>query len=91
MTQNRNIEISGSRGRTIQDRPAVAAASTNGSTAKADFINMTSGDQDLNIEVKIETELQSKELVGLWLFILVLAVLTVVAACLFWEKVSSIY
>ena len=91
MTQNRNIKISGSRGKTIQDRPAFAATTANASTAKADFIELTRGDEDLSIEVKIETELQRKELVVLWLFIAVLVILTVVAAYLFWKKVSSIY
>ena len=90
MNQNRSIEIPDSRGKTIQDRPAVAAATANASTAKADSIKLTRGDEYLNIEVKIETELQRKELVVLWLFIAVLVILTVVAAYLLWMKVSSI-
>jgi hypothetical protein len=91
MNQNQNIELPDSRGKMIQDRPAVAAAPANASTPKADSIKLTRVDEDLNIEVKIETELQREELFVLWLFIAALVILTVVAACLFWKKVSSTF
>jgi hypothetical protein len=91
MNQNRNIEVPDSRSKTIRDRSAAVAAPANAGTAKADSIKLTRGDEELSIEVKIETELQRKELVVLWLFIAVLVILTFVAGYLFWKKVSSTF
>ena len=67
----------------------VAAATANTSMAKADSIRLTGWDEDLTVDVKIETGLQRKELVVLWLFIAGLVTLTAIAGYLLWNKVTS--
>lgn len=69
----------------------IAGTTANSSVAKVDFTKQARQDEDLSIEVKIETELCKSEMVVLWLFIAVLVILTVVAGCLFWNKISSTF
>ena len=54
-----------------------------------DSSKLAKKDEDLTVEVKIETEPSKFELVVLWLLIAAMMILTAVAGYLLWKKVTT--
>ncbi|HZI33159.1 MAG TPA: hypothetical protein VFF11_12525 [Candidatus Binatia bacterium] len=88
MKQHLKIEMHGSHGETIQDRPTVATATANIGVAEADSSKPAKQDEITKIETEFQTEPRRADQVALLLIIAVMVILTVVAGYIFWKKVS---
>jgi hypothetical protein len=88
MIQNLKTENPDPHSKMIQNPPVGAAETATAGLVKADSIEPDAQNVDLNVGVKIENELHKGELIVLLLLVAAMMILTAVAGCLLWKKIS---